>query len=275
MTEPLSLREIAMDTLTKTARLVVPSLPFGVLFAIASGVLVWGAGVLPEGGTGFFAFSALTLCALYTHSLFSAAMYRAVLTGQGGLATAAWKLSLAWILVMVVASIAVTIVVLFFSLIGASLGVASGNAGQEITDMTAQMRAGGTFWPLFALFVATLLGLFWFAVRLMLFASASTLRGQVHVFRTWYWTKGHVRTLAPIMVAFIVLPVAALSMLAQAINRAVIGTPESSLELGLSTSLIALILMPSAWLGHAFAASAYERLAPGQSINGDQGSFKR
>ena len=102
MTEPVSLREIATDTLTKTARLIVPSLPFGILFAVASGVLVWGAGALPDGGAGFIAFSALTLSALYAHSLFSAAMYRAVLTGQGGLVMAAWKLSLAWMLVMVV-----------------------------------------------------------------------------------------------------------------------------------------------------------------------------
>ncbi|MEM9180671.1 MAG: hypothetical protein AAGA89_13210, partial [Pseudomonadota bacterium] len=197
MTGLLSLSELASDTFKKTARLIVPSLPFGVLFVIASGGLVWSAGILPEGGMGFLLFTALVFCALYAHNLFSASMYRAVLSTEAGLLNGAWKLTLAWLLVMVIASIAGTIIVLFFSLIGSSLGVAAGEEGREITDMTEQMRAGGTFWPLFALFLASLVGLFWFAVRLMLFAAASALRGQVHVFRTWYWTKGQARVLAP------------------------------------------------------------------------------
>lgn len=268
MKQATSLRDLAMESLNKTARLIVPSLPFGVLFVVAIGVLVWAAGVLPDGASGFFAFSLLTFGTLYAHSLFSAAMYRAVLTGQGGLVGAAWRLTLAWMLVMVVASITATIIVLFFSLIGASLGVATGQEGQEITDMTAQMRAGGTFWPLFGLFMATLVGLVWFAVRLMLFASASALRGGVHVFRTWYWTKGHVLQLAPLMIVFIVLPIAALSMIAQAIHTPLLGAAESPVDLGLSASLIALILFPSAWLGHAFAASAYARFAPAEPSDG-------
>ena len=262
MTARLSLREIAMDAVLKTARLIVPSLPFAALFIAASGGLVWSASVLPGGGIGFILFTVLTFSAIYAHSLFSAAMYRSVLSSTGLIFGAAWKLTLAWLLVMVVASIVATIVVLFFSLIGASLGVASGQAGQEITDMTAQMRAGGTFWPLFGLFIITLIGLFWFAVRLMLFASASAVRGQVHVFRTWYWTKGHVMTLAPLMVAFIVLPIIVLSTLAAPVLQTIIGIPDTPMELGLSASLATFILLPSAWLGHAFAASVYERLAP-------------
>ena len=262
MTRLLSLSELATDTLEKTAQLIVPSLPFGVSFVIASGVLVWGAGALPDGGTGFFLFVALAFGALFAHSLFSAAMYRAVLPAENGLLNSAWKLTLAWLLVMVVAAIAATIIVLFFSLIGARLGVASGEAGREITDMTAQMRAGGTFWPLFALFLFTLVGLFWFAVRLMLFAGASALRGQVHVFRTWYWTKGQFRVLAPLMTSFVVLPILGLSMIAQFANAAMFSALETPLETGISVAFITLILLPSAWLGHAFAASVFERLAP-------------
>ncbi len=267
MTRLLSLSELAADTLNKTARLIVPSLPFGVFFVVMSGVLVWAAGALPDGGTGFVLFVALAFGALFAHSLFSAAMYRAVLPAIGGMLSGAWKLTLAWLLVMVVASIAATIVVLFFSLIGASLGVASGEAGQEITDMTAEMRAGGTFWPLFALFLATLVGLFWFAVRLMLFAAASVLRGQVHVFRTWYWTKGQVRVLAPLMIGFIILPILGLSLIARLVNSAALGAPETPLETGVSVALATLILLPSAWLGHAFAASVYERLAPDAPVD--------
>ncbi|MEO1554062.1 MAG: hypothetical protein AAFR82_09000 [Pseudomonadota bacterium] len=267
MTEPLSLRALVADSCYKTARVIVPSLPFGVAFAGASGILVWSAGALPEGGTGFVIFTALCLAALFAHSLFSATMYRAVLPGGGGLIASAWKLTLAWLLVVVVAAIVATIVVLFFSLVGASLGVASGAAGQQIEDMTAEMRASGTFWPLFALFIATLCGLFWFAVRLMLFASASALRGQVHVFRTWSWTKGHFIALAPMMAIFVIVPIVALSVLAQSVSVAVFDQVETPLKSGLSAALTMLIMLPSAWLGHAFAATAYERMAPEGSID--------
>ena len=106
---------------------------------------------------------------------------------------------------IVIAAIAFSIVVLFFSLIGASLGAGSGEPGQNITDMTDQMRENGTFWPLFVIFIATLFGLFWFAVRLMTFAAASATRGAVHVFRTWYWTKGAFAVLGPAAVLLIVL----------------------------------------------------------------------
>ncbi|MEM7329267.1 MAG: hypothetical protein AAF437_11040 [Pseudomonadota bacterium] len=258
MTKTLSVRDLSSDTFSKTVRLIVPSLPFAGLFVSAVGVLVWAAGALPEGGTGFLIFALASLAALFAHSLFSAAMYRAVLVSDVGALRSAWTLTRAWILVMVVASIGVTIIVLFFSLIGASLGVASSETGQEITDMTAQMRAGGTFWPLFTLFIATLLGLFWFATRLMLFAAASAVRGQVHVFRAWFWTKGAFLRLAPLMLGFVGLPIAIL----MSVGRALLERPESPLETGVYAALMMLILLPSAWLGHGFAASVYARLAP-------------
>lgn len=265
MSSPLSMTPLFQDSLARTGRLIVPSLPFGILFVAASGGLVWAAGILPEGGAGFIAFVCVVFATLFAHSLFSAAMYRAVLPHQGSLLRSAWTLTLAWMLVIVVAAIGGSIIVLFFSLIGASFGVVSGEPGQEITDMTAQMREGGTFWPLFAVFVATLFGVFWFAVRLMLFAGASSVRNQVHVFRTWYWTKGHFRVLGPLMIALIAVPVISLSWLAQQIVGAAIGASDAPLQMALSTALVSLILLPSAWIGHGFAASALDRLGPSES----------
>lgn len=262
MSTPLSITSLFQDSLNRAGRVIVPSLPFGLLFIAASGVIVWAAGALPEGSGGSFAFVCVAFATLFAHSLFSASMYRALLPHQGSLLSSAWKLTLAWMLVMVVAAIGGSIIVLFFSLIGASFGVVSGEQGQEITDMAAQMREGGTFWPLFAVFIATLFGVFWFAVRLMLFAGASSVRGQVHVFRTWYWTKGHFRSLGPLMITLILVPVLALSWVAQSITAALIARPETPVELALSTGLVSLILLPSAWLGHGFAASALDRLAP-------------
>lgn len=262
MATPLSLRALLQDSLRRTARLIAPSFPFAIGFVLATGSLVWAAGVLPDGGASFALFSSLTFAALFAHSLFSASMYRATLGSAGSLFRGAWKLTLAWLLIMVVASIGGTMILLFFSLIGASLGVVSSETGQEITDMTAQLREGGTFWPLFTLFMMTLVGLFWFAVRMMLFAGATVMLGRVHVFRSWPWTKGYFRILAPLMIVFVIVPLVILSSVAINISDAVIGAANTPVKAGLSVALIGLILLPSAWLGHGFAASALARLLP-------------
>jgi len=262
MTNPISLSALFQDSINRAARLIAPSLPFAALFVVAAGILVWAAGALPDGSASFAFFSALTFAALFAHALFSAAMYRATLSPARGLLHSAWKLTLAWMLVMIVASIGAVMILLFFSLIGASLGVVSGEAGQEITDMTAQMRAGGTFWPLFAVLVMTLFGLFWFAVRMMLFAGATVIRSQVHVFRSWSWTKGYFRILAPLMIVLIIVPVTLLTAAAHGVSDAVIGVADTPVKAGLSAALSVLILLPSAWLGHGFAVSALARLLP-------------
>ena len=264
MTDPISFSALFKDSLNRAARLVVPTGPFALLFVAATGILVWAAEVLPNDGAGFALFAVLSFAALFAHSLFSAAMYRATLAPVGDLIHGAWKLSLAWLLIMVVASIGATMILLFFSLIGASLGVVSGEAGQEITDMTAQMHAGGTFWPLFALFVMTLFGVFWFAVRMLLFAGATVIRAQVHVFRSWSWTKGHFLVLAPLTLVLLIAPITALSVVAAYLNGYIIGAAETPLQAGLTAAIAALLLLPSAWLGHGLVSSALARLMPDQ-----------
>lgn len=262
MTDPISFRALFTDSLRRTARLIVPTAPFALLFVAATGILVWAAAVLPDSGVGFALFAGLSFATLFAHSLFSAAMYRATLAPAGGLMHGAWKLTLAWLLIMVVASIGATIIVLFFSLIGASLGVVSGEAGQEITDMTAQMQEGGTFWPLFALFVMTLFGVFWFAVRMMLFAGATVIRSQVHVFRSWSWTKGYFQVLAPLTLILLIAPFAALSFVAANLNDFIIGAAVTPLQAGASAIITALLLLPSAWLGHGVVSSVLAQLMP-------------
>ena len=258
----LSLRPLILDSLARTRQLIAPSLPFAALFVGVTTLLFWGAGALPGGGAGFIVFVSLTGFWLFSHSLFSVSMYQAVLPPDRGMLSTAWKLSLAWLLIIVIAAIGATMIILFFSLIGASLGVVSGETGQEITDMTQQMHANGTFWPLFAIFILTLFGVFWFAVRMMLFAAATSARGTVHVFRTWFWTKGAFSTLAPAMVALVAVPVMGLSYIGLIITNAALGPPETSLETGFYAGLLMLISVPGAWLGHGFAAAAFAALAP-------------
>lgn len=262
MAPPISFHEILTDTIERAPRLIAPSAAFAALFVASVGGLIWGAATLPDGGTGFLVFSALFFVTLYVHSLFSASMYHAVLPTETGLLESAWKLSLAWILVIVIAAIAGSIIVLFFSLIGASLGAGAGEPGQNITDMTAQMRENGTFWPLFVVFIATLFGLFWFAVRLITFAAASATRGAVHVFRTWYWTKGVFSTLGPAVLLFVLGPMIVGLWLATGISSALLTGTGSATEQVLAALIGAVCQLPAAYLGHGFVASVFERLAP-------------
>ena len=261
MLDALSLPILLQDSLARTGRLIMPSITFAGVFLAATVFLFWGAGALPEGGVGSVAFFGLAAAWLFSHSLFSVSMYHAVLPRERPALATAWKLTLAWLLIVVVAAIGATMIILFFSLIGASLGVVTGAPGEEITDMTAQMRASGTFWPLFAVFVMTLFALFWFAVRMMLFAAATSSRGTVHVFRTWYWTKGAFATLAPAMVALVAVPVTGLSFFGYAIANIILGIPETGLETGLFAGIVMLVTVPSAWLGHGFAAASFAALA--------------
>nr|WP_070959968.1 hypothetical protein [Hyphomonas sp. Mor2] len=263
MTPRLPIAELFPATLKGAQQVALTTLGPALGFVVAVALLFWGAEALPETMTGSVGFLTLLAMAVGAHNLFSASMYRQLLPFEHSLWTAVWKLTLAWILIIVVAAILSTAIVLFFSLIGSSLGVVSGEAGQDITDMTAQMREGGTFYPLFILFMLTLVGVFWFTVRMMLFAVSTVTRGSVHVFRTWAWTKGYVLPMALGLVVFVLVPMIGLSYAAAGLQNAVSipGGPASA------AGLAALLQVPAAWLGHAFASAVYARIAPDTSIS--------
>lgn len=261
MKPALSIPELFSATLTGVRQIAVPTAGPALVFSLAVGAMFWGAEALPETTAGSFGFYLLVVIAVLAHSLFSASMYRTLVQTTGTLWTSVWKLTLAWMLMIVIVAILATALVLFFSLIGSSLGVVSSEPGQDIIDMTAQMREGGTFYPLFGLFLLALLGVFWFAVRMMLFAAATVARGAVHVFRTWAWTKGYVLPLSVGMVALIAVPVIALGYAANGLTGLL-----SSLQSGAVSAVIAcLIQVPAAWFGHSFAAAVYNRIAPAES----------
>lgn len=258
MTPALSIPETFAATLAGIRQIAGPTVGQAMLFAFAVGIMVWAAEVLPQTAIGSLTFYSLVAFAVFAHSLFSAAMYRRLVPSVGTLWTSVWKLALAWMLIIVIAAILATAMVLFFSLIGSSLGVVSGEAGQDITDMTAQMRDGGTFYPLFALFLLALLGVFWFAVRMMLFAVATVGRGAVHVFRTWSWSKGYVLPMAAGMILFILMPVLVFGYAAAGLVSALPGLQGAAIAAGVAV----LLQVPAAWLGHSFTAAVYSRIAP-------------
>ena len=263
MTPVLSIPEVFLATLAGARQVVISTLAYAVAFIVAFAAMVWGAEALPDSMAGSLGFLILVIGAMAAYCLFSAAIYRRLVPHTGSLATATWKLVLAWVLIFVVAAILATAIVLFFSLIGSSLGVVSGEAGQDITDMTAQMRENGTFYPLSVLFMLTLLGVFWFGVRMMLFGVATAARGAVHVFRTWAWTKGHAVPMAAGALIFVVVPVIACGYAADGLTRALSLAESIVLQAGLA----AMFQVPAAWLGHAYVAAIYMRIAPPDSAS--------
>lgn len=258
MTPVLSIPEIFLATLAAARQVAMASLAYALVFIVAFAAMVWGAEALPESTAGSIGFLILVISAGAAYCLYSAVMYRHLVPRAGTLVSATWKLLLAWVLIFVIAAILATAIVLFFSLIGSSLGVVSGEAGQDITDMTAQMRENGTFYPLSALFMLTLLGVFWFGVRMMLFGIATVARGSVHVFRTWAWTKGYALPMAAGALVFAIAPVFVLGFAADALT----GRLPLAENIALQAGLAAMFQVPAAWLGHGFAAAVYARIAP-------------
>ncbi|MEO1304834.1 MAG: hypothetical protein AAFV37_07655 [Pseudomonadota bacterium] len=264
MAQTLTIASLVQDSLAKTRTLILPSLPFAAGFCLLYGAFAWVSGVLPDDGTGTLIFLALFLGLLFAHSVFSVSMYHAVVPARAGLVGSAWKLTLAWLLMAVIAAIGASMIVLFFAVIGPSLGVGTSDDVGNISDMTAQMRENGTFGPIFAIFLAVLAGVFWFAIRMVLFAVATAARGTIHVLRTWSWTKGYAVTLAPAVFALIIVPLVALLYVSSAVTHPLFGPDPSPLFTGVSAVITMLILLPSAWLGHGLAASIYAHIAPGE-----------
>jgi hypothetical protein len=267
MNSTLNLPNLIKDSFEGAVKMIVPSLPFLALFAFASGYLAWSAQILPDTAMGTLMFALITFAGLYAHCLFSVAMYRTMLSTSAGLYLTAWKLSLAWLLLITATAVILSIFVLFFALIPTALGTVM-QAGIEplsqetLQDVGPRELLGPVFWPTFVMFLFGLFGLFWFATRMMTFAAATSTNGTVHVFRTWPLTKGHFKVTGPAMFLLIAIPVIALSLAAIAITRAIFGTDPTALQSGISAALTMIVMAPSAWLGHSLAGNIFKQIQP-------------
>ncbi len=267
MNSTLSLSSLIKDSLEGAVKMIVPSLPFLALFAFASGYLAWSAQVLPDTPLGTTVFALIAFVGLYTHCLFSIAMYRTLIPTSSGIYITGWKLSLAWLLLITATAVILSILVLFFALIPTALGTVM-QAGIEplsqetLQDVGPRELLGPVFWPTFGLFLLALFGLFWFATRMMTFAAATSANGTVHVFRTWAWTKGHFKVTGPALFLLIAIPVVASSWIAILISNAIFGLQPSPIEAGFSAALTMLVLAPAAWLGHSLAANVFLQIRP-------------
>ncbi|MEO1642825.1 MAG: hypothetical protein AAFR74_05765, partial [Pseudomonadota bacterium] len=100
-----------------------------------------------------------------------------------------------------------------------------------------------------------------FVTRLMTFAAATCSRAQIHVFRTWAWTKGHFKILGPTLFGLVFVPIGIASALGSIAGLAFPSSLDDATTRALRSGLIMAFSVPPAWLGHALAANVYKALA--------------
>lgn len=261
MTDALSLSGLIRASIGDAGRMIIPSLPWTGLFMAMWTYLFWFAASYPEGGVWTLIFFGLALVTLFTHSLFSVSLYSAVLPHQSGVLKAGWKLTLAWLLVITVLAIILSGIALFYGMVAGSIAAVIGVEAQTTRDVTSQVFRDPTITILFLTIFPFLLWIFWFVTRLMTFAAATSVRAQVHVFRTWSWTKGQFKTLGPALLILVFAPLMLAAGLSTSLNLALFGQDTSATALALQSGLAMLAGVPVAWLGHALAANVYKTVA--------------
>lgn len=261
MIETLTLRGLIRASLSDAGRMVWPSLPWTALFIGIWTYLIWFAASYPEDGVFTLIFFGLALLTLFTHSLFSVSLYRTVLPHEAGILKSGWKLTLAWLLVITVMAIVFTGIALFYGMVAGSIAAVIGVEAVTTSDVSSQVFRDPTITILFLTIFPFLIWVFWFVTRLMTFAAATSSLAQVHVFRTWAWTKGHFKTLGPALLVLVFGPIALASILSTALSYVIFAEAQTPMALALSSGLAMLAGVPAAWLGHALAANVYKTVA--------------
>ncbi|MEO0549248.1 MAG: hypothetical protein AAFZ91_04950 [Pseudomonadota bacterium] len=284
----MSLGSIFKESLDGARAVIVPSLPWLALFAFVAGYRAWTSAGLAGSQASLAVEAGLFLCLLYVGCLFSAVMYKRLLPETGSkLRSIALRLSLANLLLYMAVLIILFILALFLSIFsGVMVGLTDydpSNADpSEIASSLAALQESGTIWPLYILLAASIAGMVWFALRMIVFGAATVAAGKVTVFQSWAWTKRHVLKILGLAIVLQALVFAVLFAAGEALTNA-LGVPstllltferESTLQfefgeaertldqIGIGTAIRTFLLAPFWWLGHALAVALYRRLAP-------------
>jgi len=284
----LSFGSVFKESLTGARAVIVPSLPWLMLFAFVAGYRAWLSAGLVGSQANFAIDVGLLLCTLYAGCLFSAVIYKRLLPEAGSkLRSAALRLTLANLLLYMAVLIILFILALFLSIFSAVMvGLTDYDPSKadpsEVASSLAALQESGTIWPLYVLLGASIVGMVWFALRMIVFGAATVAAGKVTVFQSWPWTKRHVLTILGPAIVLQVVVFAVLFVAGEALTKA-LGVPstfmltferESTLsfefgevertldQIGIGTAIRTLMLAPFWWLGHALAVVLYRRLAP-------------
>ncbi len=155
------------------------------------------------------------------------------------------------------------IATLFFTMVGASIGIVSGTGvPSETEDIVARMHAGGTFWPIFAVFVMAMGGMIWFISRLALFTVATAATGAVHIFRTWSWTRAAQLSVLISVCLLSLMPYALYCFGCEWLIQVGALRTGGARIYSLFSIAAGLVALPLIWVQHALAVRLFCALAP-------------
>ena len=287
---------LAADAAANARRVILPTLPGLVLFAVAMGAQSWFNGLAADGGSFTLLWLCVSLMTVFVGCFWSADMYRKLLPGEGGqsLFVDTGRLFAANLAVYGLYFILGFLLTLFFSIFA---GILIGTTGYDPSSEAASSEAvwqsiealntsGGAV-VLYVLLLAAALGLVWLGLRLFLFGAATVGEGRMTIFRSWGWTRGHVLKIAALWALLQLLPWIVLWALATGLlhvagagtvfSVATAGSGEALSEaiirpgpLAQATlnALATLLMAPVYWLGHGLAVSLYRHLGQ-QAVDAD------
>ena len=261
MTSILRAETLIKNTLSDATRMIVPSLTWAALFIALWGATHWFVIELPDGGVWTLLFLVAAFATLYAHALFSHAMYASVLDHEEGRWRSAWKLSLAWLLVFFAVGFVLAGFAMFYTVVATSLSIVLDLELNTPDDVREQVMRDPVITLFFLTIFPGLIWIFWFVTRLMTFAAATCSRAQIHVFRTWPWTKGHFKVLGPCLLILVFVPIGVATALAVLACQLLPATLDDAAARALRSGLIMAFCTPPAWLGHAVAANVYKALS--------------
>lgn len=240
-------------------RLLVPTAPWLILFALAAGLYSFAL----RSQSGLWLPLVAAILAFLAGTELSRRAYQRLIPGA-----AAKFLPLAHAnLAAYAAFLFIGFFVVFFLMM--LPGILINEAGQyQLNDESDPALVREAFvallsTPYGAVFIACcavgagLLG--WIALRLTLYGAATTALGKAQVFRTWGRTKGHLKTLGLASLATHILPFALGVAVNGALHRAL---PDTGPGHFIGGAAGVLVFAPFLLVGHAMAASAWDKLKP-------------
>lgn len=233
-----------------------------ILFAMAGGL--YGAALRSE--TGFWVPLGAAILAFLAGTEFSRRAYGALIPGAKApfLPLAHANLSVYFLFLILIVFVAPLLNLLSGILIRAkgTFALSAESTSEEVGRATLDLLASayGAVLILCCLIGAGLLC--WIALRLTLYGAATAATGKAHVFRTWGLTRGQLKSLAPASLATHLLPFILGVGVNGALHRAL---PDTGIGHFIGGAAGVIVFAPFLLVGHAMAASAWDKLKPAET----------
>ena len=251
---------LIQDSFKDAARLAPVAPHLAVLHVLAATFAAWvvhgpGQNQLLLLGLAYLAW-ALIFCA------YQVRLFQRLLPIQQRVWQRALKLFVATLLVGFLIGMAVAVFILLFTMVAGSFVVATSGEASNIQDVVAMMMRTGIFWPIFVIFLLSLGMLIWFVSRLFLYGVATAATGQIHIFRTWAWTKTAEGVVFLSFLALVSAPNIIWYGVRVQLESAWAMAEGPALAYVQLEFVLALLFLPFIWLQQALAVNLYRQLAP-------------